>query len=207
MKRIKTFFTFSLLLAALYGNAQIKIHDDNHISIGSLTKNYGVQVKPSGCTCFESRLNIDWTWITIAYTANSTAKCWIVSDYGTQNPHKFYVTGGGNVFMNGSVRQSDASLQSETQPISGASDIIDQINGVWYFPIVGEKSQTETRKIGVIAQEVEKILPEAVATDENELKYVDFEALTVLLIETVKEQRQEIQELRRVLEENDLIKK
>ena len=40
---------------------------------------------------------------------------------------------------------------------------------------------------------------------ENGLLYVDYEALTVIIIEAVKDQRQEIIELRKTLEENGLM--
>lgn len=60
--------------------------------------------------------------------------------------------------------------------------------------------------MGVTAQEVEKVLPELVSADENGLRYVDYESLTVFLIEAVKEQRKEILFLREVLEENGILK-
>lgn len=41
--------------------------------------------------------------------------------------------------------------------------------------------------------------------DENGLMYVDYETLTVFLIEAVKEQRLEIELLRKTLEENGLL--
>lgn len=63
------------------------------------------------------------------------------------------------------------------------------------------------RRPGVDPQELKEVLPEAVTADDNDLLYVDYEALTVFLIEAVKEQRQEIIELRRILEENGLMRK
>ena len=49
------------------------------------------------------------------------------------------------------------------------------------------------------------MLPEAVTADENGMLYLDYDALTVFLIETVKEQRQKIDILRKALEENGLL--
>ena len=57
-----------------------------------------------------------------------------------------------------------------------------------------------------MAQEVEKVLPEAVSRDERDLMYVDYEALTVVLIEAYKEQKAEIELLRKTLEEHGLLK-
>lgn len=105
---------------------------------------------------------------------------------------------------------SDRSIQSETEPIDNAGETLDQITGIWYNPTEveeqGESRDNTIRCAGVCAQEVEKVLPEAVTTDDSGLLYVNYETLTVFLLEAVKEQRQEIQEMRKILEENGLIK-
>ena len=110
--------------------------------------------------------------------------------------------------MAGGFRQADARLQQESSPIENAGDALNQITGVRYTPVDdGDGSaKQQDRRIGVTAQEVEKIIPEAVSADENGMMYVDYEALTVFLIEAFKEQQAEIQTLRQVLEENHLIK-
>lgn len=56
-------------------------------------------------------------------------------------------------------------------------------------------------EVGVIAQEVEKVLPEVVATRENGYKAVRYEKLVALLIEAVKDQQHQIDELKARLEE------
>ena len=54
------------------------------------------------------------------------------------------------------------------------------------------------------AQEVKKVLPEAVTADENGMLLVNYETLTVFLIEAVKEQRKEIQRIQQILEKHGL---
>jgi hypothetical protein len=49
--------------------------------------------------------------------------------------------------------------------------------------------------VGIIAQEVEKVLPEVVETRENGYKAVKYEKLTALLIQAVNEQQQTIEQL------------
>jgi hypothetical protein len=56
-------------------------------------------------------------------------------------------------------------------------------------------------EVGVIAQDVEKVLPEVVATRENGYKAVRYEKLVALLIEAVKDQQKQIDELKARLEE------
>jgi hypothetical protein len=52
------------------------------------------------------------------------------------------------------------------------------------------------RQLGVIAQEVEEVFPEVVYTDENGIKSVAYGNLTAVLIEAIKEQQKQIDELR-----------
>ena len=49
--------------------------------------------------------------------------------------------------------------------------------------------------IGVIAQEVEKVLPEIVEDRGNGYKAVKYEKLTALLIQAVNEQQKQIEDL------------
>ena len=54
--------------------------------------------------------------------------------------------------------------------------------------------------IGVIAQEIEEVLPEVVVTRENGYKAVRYEKIVPLLIETTKEQQKQINNLNDRLE-------
>ena len=94
------------------------------------------------------------------------------------------LTASGNV-----TAYSDINLKKDIQPIENALDKVMKINGVTYGRTDFE---TETRYAGVIAQEVEKVLPEVVVEDENGTKSVAYGNMIALLIEAVKEQQQEI---------------
>ncbi len=50
------------------------------------------------------------------------------------------------------------------------------------------------RQLGLIAQDVEKIFPELVRTDDKGYKAVSYEKLTVILLESLKEQQKQIDE-------------
>ena len=57
-------------------------------------------------------------------------------------------------------------------------------------------------QIGVIAQEIEKVIPEVVNQDENSgLKSVSYGNITAVLIEAVKEQQKQIEELKQEIKE------
>jgi hypothetical protein len=95
----------------------------------------------------------------------------------------------------GVLNTSDARYKTDIENIENSLDKIMRINGVRYdWNTVGYPEMNFDNKthIGVLAQEVEEVLPELVYTDENGYKSVSYEKLTPVLIEAVKEQQSEI---------------
>ena len=83
---------------------------------------------------------------------------------------------------------SDERLKENVLTISGSLDILKQINGYYFDWITMEGvHENEGHDIGVIAQEIEKVLPEVVTTRENGYMAVKYEKLVALLIQTNKE--------------------
>jgi hypothetical protein len=104
------------------------------------------------------------------------------------------VNSNGNVDVDGELRvtgdvfayfSSDERLKNNITPISGSLDKLKQING--YEFDWNEKSNYEGHDIGVIAQEIEKVLPELVSVRRNGYLGVDYPKIVALLIETNKE--------------------
>ena len=97
----------------------------------------------------------------------------------------------GNIVADGNITAfSDERLKDNIQTLEQGLDKIEQLRGVTYTKD-GEKN------IGVIAQEVEKILPEIVVTGDTEqkLKSVDYSRITAVLIEAVKDLSARVKEL------------
>ena len=84
---------------------------------------------------------------------------------------------------------SDLSLKTNIQSISNPIDKILQINGVTF-----NWRESNKPSVGIIAQEIEKVFPELV-NGENP-KTVNYNGLIGLLIECVKEQQTEINNLK-----------
>ena len=80
---------------------------------------------------------------------------------------------------------SDERLKENIKPISNAIEKIKTING-YEFDWNG-LSNNNGHDVGVIAQEIEKVLPEVVITRDNGFKAVKYEKLTALLIQANKE--------------------
>lgn len=204
----KSLLTLAIVLLAVAAQAQIKIHSDGRVSLGTLSNNYGVQVYPADYTSFRSPHTDVGSWVEISLSDVTYQKHWIVKNLNaTSNSHTFYVYTNGDVHSRGSYRMADPSLMSSDCNVTNAGAVLDSITGIWYYPTdESEAQQTSERHVGISAEQVKRVLPEAVTSDEEGLLYLDYEALTVFLVEAVKEQRQEIIELRKTLEENGLMK-
>jgi hypothetical protein len=83
---------------------------------------------------------------------------------------------------------SDASLKTDVSVINNPIAIVKAIRGVTYTRI-----DTKQKSTGVIAQEVEAVLPEVVSEDENGIKSVAYGNMVGLLIEAIKEQQTQIE--------------
>ncbi|MBO4602900.1 MAG: tail fiber domain-containing protein [Salinivirgaceae bacterium] len=93
---------------------------------------------------------------------------------------------------NGVQTSSDQRLKTNIKPLERALDKVLTLNGVTYEWRVKEfpnKHLDDKTHVGVIAQEVEAVLPEAVETGEDGYKSVNYSNITPLLIEAIKEQQ------------------
>jgi len=86
---------------------------------------------------------------------------------------------------------SDERLKSDITILNNALDRVIMLRGVSYkFTDTGKAS------IGLIAQEVESVVPEVVTTKEDGYKTINYGTMVGLLVEAIKELKQEIQELK-----------
>jgi hypothetical protein len=91
---------------------------------------------------------------------------------------------------------SDIRFKTNIFPISSSLEKIQQISGVEFDWIPDIKHGYEGHDVGVIAQELKKVLPEVVTTRDNGYLAVKYEKIIPLLIEAIKEQQNQIDELR-----------
>ena len=111
------------------------------------------------------------------------------------------ITGYRNLTSTGTITaatnvtvSSDIRLKSNIETIDSALDKVKEMRGV-YFDKHGSEDK---RSVGVIAQEMQEIMPEAVVTDDTEDKYlsVAYGNLVGVLIEAVKELSDKVDELK-----------
>jgi len=93
---------------------------------------------------------------------------------------------------------SDIRFKENITPIENALEKISKISGNTYDWKEENKVEHgyEGNDVGVIAQEIEEVLPQLVQTRENGYKAVKYDKLVALLIEGIKEQQSQIEELR-----------
>jgi hypothetical protein len=121
-------------------------------------------------------------------------------DVGTTDTLKIY-TGtttlnstfsGDDLTVQGDVTSiSDVRTKENIEPITDGLEIVDSLRGVRY-----NKIGKEDRKVGVIAQEVEKVLPEVINTDDEGMKSVDYGKMVGVLIEAIKDLKSEVDMLK-----------
>jgi len=106
----------------------------------------------------------------------------------------------GTVSATGDViayASSDKRLKDNIVNIENPIEKVQKLNGVtWDWNSNADELQQSLPNVGVIAQEVEEVFPQLVHDRENGYKGVDYAKLTGLLIEAVKEQQKQIEELK-----------
>ena len=109
-----------------------------------------------------------------------------------------YCDTSGNWTANGNVTAySDERLKDNIEPIENAVHKLKAIQGVTYNR---KDIEGNPRHTGVVAQQVERVLPEVVMTNDEGIKTVAYGNMVGLLIEAIKEQQDEIERLRAIIE-------
>ena len=169
-----------------------------------------------------------YQWTNCSKATNNYSKAWVVSfnDYSTT---KFYVYGNGNVygtdyFTLGNTPGSKASQESVAIEGKEALDVISRLNGRYYDPeeqeipdlennenVVPEAVEAmyadfEKRSAKLSTEGLEEAFPEAVRTDPQNRACINYQAVVTMLVEAVKEQQTQIEQLQKMLKENELMK-
>jgi hypothetical protein len=107
---------------------------------------------------------------------------------------------GNAVATGGSFQSSDIRFKKNILNIQNPIELILKMRGVTYEYKKEEFKRynfEEGKKIGFIAQELNEIIPEAVKIDGEGYLAVNYSAIIPLLVEAIKEQQKEINELKR----------
>lgn len=126
----------------------------------------------------------------------------------TVTPGAYKLNVNGDTYTSGAYFSSDLRFKKNIESISRPLSLIGQLQGVRYTfrddlylptPEGGEEAPQKRNfpegiQMGLIAQEVEKILPEVVKTGDDGYKAIAYQNIVPLLIEGIKDQQKQIEE-------------
>ena len=110
------------------------------------------------------------------YTNSGTGAGWVFYDTGTNTNFSHNITCSGTI-----TGSSDVRLKKDITPIKDALDKVRRLTGVMFT-----RTATDERETGLVANDVEKVLPEAVKTDPDGFKSLAYGNLAGLLVEAIK---------------------
>jgi hypothetical protein len=130
---------------------------------------------------------------------NSTSSNWL-----------FTVHGNGNATLAGTLTQlSDARLKTNIQPLQNSLQRIQKLNGYTYNWI--DKARDQKTQVGFLAQEIQKEFPELtteIKQENGEINIgVNYTNMIPVLLEAIKEQQKQIEELKKKVAELEITNK
>lgn len=143
--------------------------------------------------------NRDWGQNIQSYVGRANTVSYIVNWNGND---RFYVAGQGWLYANGAWFGSNRHLKEDIKPLENSLEKVLKLQGYSYrfkeeklcdgcdsatSPIIDRKLE-----IGLLADEVEAVVPEVVRTIDNDKKGIAYQNVVALLIESTKEQQEMI---------------
>lgn len=113
---------------------------------------------------------------------------------------RFTIFPDGDATLTGTLTQnSDARFKQNITLLTGAMQMIMRLNGYHYY-WKPELKRSDKRQIGLIAQNVEMVLPELVTTNPDGAKSVAYQNMIPVLVEGMKEQQRTIEQQQQQIE-------
>jgi len=120
-----------------------------------------------------------------------------IRDSGSTSWCAYFNTNNGSLTIKGSYSQSsDVRLKENIEPVVGSLARLRQLRCVSFDWKDRPPSPAGTKQLGLIAQDVQAVVPEAVVGANEDMLAVSYHVITALLVEALKEQQQQIDELR-----------
>lgn len=185
------FITITLLIVSNTVFSQLKVFNDGSVHINSYAGNWGHSFYttvhyPNACAYHLRYNNKDRFWVTASGYAWAEQGYWQGSDYKLKkNINKIQSPLSTIKLLNGIQYDYNDTVNYELD-----------FNNYNYEKL---KTKTNKQRIGLIAQEVENVLPGIVKTFNDSTKAVSYTDLIALMIEAMKEQQIQIETLQAVV--------
>lgn len=193
--------------SGINGTEAMRIHNSGRISMGAAYTGTTGWLSVSSGSAYPQYLqstqrymlgmrntSVDANYIWLTHDTRNSQSSMAIHFNGIGD--KFYFEENGDFTAGGDITSnSDRRLKSDIKPISNALQTVQALSGRAYI-------KDDKANIGLIAQEVEEVIPFMVKTADDEMgtKSVNYQNMVALLIEAVKEQQEQIDELKRMLE-------
>ena len=121
---------------------------------------------------------------------------------GTSEPNYKLHVNGSAYCTSGTWASSDIRYKKNITPIQTPLQKVTQLKGVnyeWKTEEYPEKNFSSGKQIGMIAQDVEKVIPEIVHTDNEGMKSISYDKITAVLVEAIKELKAENEQIKEIL--------
>ena len=199
--------TFQVGQGAPGSNVRFFINGSGNVGIGNTASTASVKLEVTGNTLLKNSNGVGDLYLGNYATANhfrfhtNNANTYfdmncgdIYWRQGSSTRYQFFPS-TANMTVQGTITQnSDARIKENVVEISDCISKVQAMRGVYYNRT---DFNTEVTKVGVIAQEVEAVLPELVLeSPETGLKSVAYSELTSVLINAIKEQQEIIEDLK-----------
>jgi len=172
-----------------------------HLSSGSSTGNAQLLLEEKGDASDGARISFrnasrtDKYWDLWGYTDATLSNAAFNFYYSAAASNIFSLQGNGNAWLKGTLTQnSDARLKKDIEPLDNSLDLLQQLNGYHYHWKDAQRDQE--MQTGLLAQEVEKLMPELVKEDADGVKSVNYSGMIPYLLEAIKQQQKQIDELK-----------
>jgi hypothetical protein len=151
----------------------------------------------SGCGQFNGNLSVGMNFDSINSSGNTSGKLWVATEIAVYNSstRNIVLTGSsGDVTAVQFTTSSSRKLKTNIKKLKSGVSTIENLNPVSYK----RKGAKNKKEIGLIAEEVNEIIPDIVKKDaKNNPEGIDYSKLTVILINAVKELSAEVKELKK----------
>lgn len=172
---------------SMTGALSVSIASGQAVS-GITSSGYGVYGQSASTYGVYGKTTLSTAGGVLGYTADGL----VFGILGHSNAYSLYgngqiyaagnITTAANVYAVAYYHTSDQALKSNIETYSGGLATIEKLRGVRF-----DWRSNKTSSAGVIAQEVEKVLPSAVSTNLHGHKAVDYDQLIAPMIEAIKE--------------------
>ena len=171
-------------------------------------------------TAFFLKTTTDYESINMAKGGSNLSIAWALTNQSWNNPN-FYVYANGDAYaIHHYAITNNMGDSKGSEAIDGeeALSIVAGLNGYYYEPeeqeipnlennefvapeaIEAMYADFEKRTAGLSGDNLEEVFPEAVRTDYRNRLCIDYQSVVTVLVEAVKQQQREIEELRSTIE-------